>query len=357
MKEVTINLTDKQLKEANEILSYYGRRLVPEENKKSQKVDVEPCEHEYEELKEEGPQTCDLESNSGGYVFLHHPVFTDAHIKSDTVHMYANETDIYFTDLEKDEIDWQEEEVQYWGNVARNLAGDLDIKITEIFHDVNPYGDTVTLNISDHLINIHYDSREEEPLDDQDDDWDDDADIKPQTFTVATDAEGRGTINKKILAAADLEDTCIGWNVFANESGTKLYITYSSYDSMIFNGEKCKRIKEFYCDGRTSIRIKFGKPYTNYNVYTKQDLITIDLSDGYQVVENEGWVPLETDIKILDYAHKKAEEYNEKKYTKEEIENTIKAVLTDVEKVKNMTGIDLSEYFIKAIEKILKPNN
>ena len=46
-----------------------------------------------------------------------------------------------------------------------------------------------------------------------------------------------------------------------------------------------------------------------------------------------------------------------KKYTKEEIENTIKAVLTDVNKVKNMTGIDLSEYFIKAIEKALSQNN
>lgn len=342
MKEVTVKLKEKDLKEVNKILKAYGK-----------KIEIHPYEHEYEELKEEGPQTYEVNSNSGGWVFLNHTVFEDANIKANEVVMFVTTTDIYFTDLKKDEIDWGGIAVSNWGTIARDFAGGLDVKITEVFPDVNPYGDTATVSVQDHIVSIHYDSKEKEPLDD----WDDDANIKPQTFTVATDAEGRGTINKKILVAADLEDTCMYWNIFANESGTKLYITYSSYDSMIFNGEKCKRIKEFYCDGRTSIRIKFGKPYTNYNVYTDKDLITIDLSDGYQIVENEDWVPLETDNKILDYAHKKAEEYNEKKYTKEEIENTIKAVLTDVKKVKNMTGIDLSEYFIKAIEKALSQNN
>lgn len=343
MKEVTIKLKEKDLKEANEILSYYGRKLVPEENKKSQKVDIEPCEHEYEELKEEGPQTFDVKSNGGGYIFLHSSIFEDANMGNvEDVTMFANDTDIYLTDLRKKDIIWHGVEgIQNWGNIARNFAGDLDIKITDVFEGVNPYGDTVTLNISDHLINIHYDNGEEEPLDD-------DSDIKPQEFTVATDAESRATIGRKILEAADLcpdEDSAWYFNIFTNDIGTKLYITWKDDNYLEFNGEECKKIKEYFSNGKTSLRIKLGKPYTNYNVYTNQDLITIDVGKGYQIVENE-----ETKENIQKYAEKKAEENKQLELAKQLIYD----IFMDVEKIKKISGIDLTDLIMNHIKSICK---
>lgn len=334
MKEVTVKMKEKDLKEVNKILKAYGK-----------KIEIHPYEHEYEELKEEGPQTYDVKSNGGGYIFLHSSVFEDANMGNvEDVTMFANDTDIYLTDLRKKDIIWHGVEgIQNWGNIARNFAGDLDIKITDVFEGVNPYGDTVTLNISDHLINIHYNNGEEEPLDDEDDD----SDIKPQEFTVATDAEGRGTINKKILQAANLcpdEDSAWYFNIFANDSGTKLYITWKDDNYLEFNGEECKKIKEYFSNGKTSIRIKFGKPYTNYNVYTKQDLITVDLSNGYQVVEAN----TETDEKILDYAEKKAEENEQLERAKQ----LIYEIFMDVEKIKKISGIDLTDLITKYIKNI-----
>lgn len=323
MKTVTIKMTEKELKEVNKILGSLGK-----------KIEVEPCEHEYEELKEEGPLTYDIKSNGGGYVFLHNSDFEDANIKEKEygVNMFANKTDIYFTDLEKDEIEWNGVEVEFWGNVARDFAGGLDVKITDIWEDVNPYGDTVTLNISDHLINIHFDGVEDEEQDKIDNLV---QEVKQTDFVVMTDIKGRGTINKKILQAANLcPDEDSGWyfNIFTNDSGTKLYITWKEDNYLKFNGEECKKIKEYFSNGKTSLRIKLGKPYVSYPVHVDEDeeLITIDTSynDCAEVDEEQ------------EELKKKAEEL-------------IYQIFGDVEKIKVMTGLDLSNIITKVVKAIL----
>lgn len=319
MKTVTIKMTEKELKEVNKILGSLGK-----------KIEVEPCEHEYEELKEEGPNTYEINSNGAGYIFIHHDDFEDANIESNRVNMFANKTDIYLTDLEKDEIEWNGVEVEFWGNVARNFAGDFDIDITDVWECVNPFGDTATVNISDHLINIHYDGVEDDEQEKIDDLI---QEVKQTDFVVMTDAEGRGTINKKILQAANLcPDEDSGWyfNIFTNDSGTKLYITWKEDNYLEFNGEECKKIKEYFSNGKTSLRIKLGKSYVNYPVHVDEDkeLITIDTSyNDCAEVEEE----------------------------KEDVvtQNTINEIVNAVDVVKKLTGIDLSKYFSEAIQKVL----
>ena len=339
MKEVTIKMSEKELAEVNKILGALGKKIVPEElKKKTYKTDIEP--EEPFNYTDEGPTAAEI--NSGGTVFIHSSYFDDANIDEDSdPHMYANKTNIYLTDLRKDEIDWQGEEVEYWGTTARNLAGDLPLDLDGVWECINPYGDTCTISVSDHFIKIHYNG------DEVDEEEEEEEKFPPKEFTVATDAEGRATIRKEIFEASNLLAFVDTWFIFTNDDGTKMYITWKSDPYLIFNKEEAHRVKEIERYGKTTLRIKLGKPYTNYKVTTTgeedKEVITIHLDSG---ISDDDEPTEETDEKIKDYAHKKNED-------EKVIKNTIKEILTTVEAIKKLTGVDLSEYFEKAITKVL----
>lgn len=344
MKEVTIKMSEKELAEVNRVLSALGKKIVPEELKrKTYKTDIEP--EEPFNYTDEGPTAAEI--NSGGTVFIHSSYFDDANIDEDSdPHMYANKTNIYLTDLRKDEIDWQGEEVEYWGTTARNLAGDLPLDLDGVWC-VNPYGDTCTINVSDHIINIHYtgDGVEE----------DEEEKFPPKEFTVATDAEGRATIRKEILEASNLLAFVDTWFIFTNDDGTKMYITWKSDPYLIFNKEEARRVKEIERYGKTALRIKLGKPYTNYKVTTTgeedNELITIHLDSGYQI-ECDDEPEEETDEKIKDYAKQKADDKRNEELAERAVE-LIQQIFGDVEKIRIVSGVDLTDIIAKVVKAIL----
>lgn len=342
MKEVTIKLTEKELAEVNKVLGALGKKIVPEELKKTQKVDIEPTEPF--NYTDEGPTAAEI--NSGGTVFIHSSYFEDANIDEDSdPHMYANKTNIYLTDLRKDEIDWQGEEVEYWGTVARDFAGDLPLDLDGVWECINPYGDTCEISVSDHFIKIHYTG--DGVYEDEDED-----EFPPKEFTVATDAEGRATIRKEILEAADLINSVVNWSIFKNDSGTKMYITWNDDPYLDFDGEVCTNVKNIPRNGKTALRIKLGEPYTNYKVYTTgeedKEVITIDLGSGYQIVENEDptWEEEEREFN-------KQREAEEQEELKKKAEELVYQIFGDVERIKAMTGLDLTNIITKVVKAIL----
>lgn len=341
MKEVTIKMSEKELAEVNKVLGALGKKIVPEEFKKSKKVNIEP--EEPFNYTDEGPTVAEI--NSGGCVFIHSSYFEDANIDEDSdPHMYANKTNIYLTDLRKDEIDWQGEEVEYWGTTARNLAGDLPLDLDGVWECINPYGDTCTISVSDHIIKIHYtgdgvnEDEEEEKF-------------PPKEFVVTTDAEGRATIRKEIFEAANLLAFVDTWCLFKNDSGTKLYITWKDDPYLNFDGEEATGIKDIDRFRKTALRIKLGEPYTNYKVTTTgeedKEVITIHLDSG--VTEDDDDLTFEEEEREFN----KRREAEEQEELKKKAEELVYQIFGDVEKIKAISGVDLTNIITKVVKAIL----
>ena len=362
MKEVTIKMSEKELAEVNKALGALGKKIVPEEFKKSKKVDIEP-EEPFNYTDEREPYAAEI--NGGGWVFIHSSFFEDANMADvNDVQVFANKTDIYLTDLRRDQIDWEDNEVENWGSTARNFAGDLGIEVSEIWNCVNPYGDTCTINVSDHFINIHYTG---------DGVYEEEEDPEPREFTITTDAEGRATLNKEILEAADLINSVVNWSIFKNDSGTKMYITWNNDPYLDFDGEVCTNVKNIPRNGKTALRIKIGEPYSKYKVTTTgeedNELITIDLNSGVLIddddltmdqidkrvskMNKEERESEETVKKIKEYADKKIREDKEQEELKKKAEELVYQIFNDVEKIKAMTGLDLSNIITKVVKAIL----
>lgn len=314
VNEVTIKMTKEQLAKVNKVLSGYGVKIVSEEEKNGLKVNVEPEEHRYDEP--EGPEI--LMSNSGGYVFLHKSVFEDANMsKADVVNMFANETDIYITDLKKEEIDWEGVEVENWGTVARSFCGDLDIKVSDIFECVNPYGDKVTLYIDDHIINIHYDDNDEEVESNK---------TSATEFEVTADAEGRATISRKILEAAGLSNEK-EWSIFRTENGDTLYISPRNDDILEFDDYVCNKERTLTANGKSAIRIKIS----NYS-YTK-----------HKVIAKDGFI----EIHVFDESNYCEETSKDEEKKENDLDAKKKEILSAI---KTLTGLDLTDIKIKVIK-------
>ena len=339
MKEVTIKMSEKELAEVNKVLGALGKKIVPKEFKKSKKVDIEP--EEPFNYTDEGPTAAEI--NGGGWVFIHSSFFKDANMAdANDVQVFANKTDIYLTDLRRDQIDWKDNEVENWGSTARNFAGDLGIEVSEIWNCVNPYGDTCTINVSNHFINIHYTG---------DGVYEEEETSEPREFTITTDAEGRATLNKEILEAADLIDSVVNWSIFKNDSGTKMYITWKDDPYLNFNGEEATNIKDIDRNGKTALRIKIGEPYSKYKVTTTSEedngLITIDLNSGVLIDDDD------LTMEQIDKRVNKMQEDEEQEELKKKAEELVYQIFNDVEKIKAMTGLDLSNIITKVVKAIL----
>ena len=330
MKEVTIKLTEKELAEVNKVLGALGKKIVPEEEKtKGSGIPTDDGYTDYDEI------------------LITKGMLKKAHLDGkDNFNVFGNDSTLYITDLSYGQIDWGDEEVESCGVAGLNYNGEILFdNLKDFFSDLNPFGgNELTAEVGDRIISITVK---------RDEDYYEPDPFPPQEFIVATDAEGRATIRKEIFEAANLIDHVDTWFIFTNDDGTKMYITWKSDPYLIFNKEEAHRVKDIERYGKTALRIKLGEPYTKYRVTTTgeedKEVITIHLDSGMPLEEDEE-PSKELDEQIKEYAHKKNEDAKV-------IENTIKEILTTVEGIKKLTGVDLSEYFNSAIKKILTGTN
>lgn len=331
-REITIKMSEKELAEVNKVLGALGKKIVPEEEKtKGSGIPTDDGYTDYDEI------------------LITKGMLKKAHLDGkDNFNVFGNDSTLYITDLSYGQIDWGDEEVESCGIAGLNYDGEILFdNLSDFFSDLNIYGgNELTVEVGDRIISITVK---------RDESYYEPDPFPPKEFTVATDAEGRATIRKEILEAANLIDYVDTWCLFKNDSNTKLYITWKDHPYLNFDGEEATGIKDIERNGKTALRIKIGEPYTNYKVYTTgeedKEVITIDLASGMSLEEDDE-PSEETDKKIKEYAHKKAEDKKTEELVKR-AEELIRLIFGDVEKIKVMSGVDLTDPITTIVRAIL----
>ena len=162
MKEVTIKMSEKDLKEANKILNAFGKTIMSEEEKA--------------ERIEESERIAPYKSYNGYSVDITPEVIEAAGLKDKHLKIYGNDDDnvLYITDLDIEDIDWDGKEVEEWcEGVVFNYFGEIEIEAKNFWGDLyNPFGGNVlTVDYTDHIISVTLEPDDEEEENNQEESY------------------------------------------------------------------------------------------------------------------------------------------------------------------------------------------